>query len=322
MLAGTEHFLSDSPGGVRHVVQFYGPDDDLLDTVPDFLLDALHVDGLAIAVATAPHCLAFEARIAAAGVDVAVAKRSGHLVTLDADETLQEFLVDGRPDWAGFESILGGIIRQATASGWPVRIFGEMVSLLWDSGHISAAVEVEMFWDELCRQLRFGLFCAYRINELAGDDESEAFAEICSLHSSVVGAPGARPVLHTTKTFAKGVDAPRAARRFVITTLVKWGDRAFVDDAALVVTELATNAVVHADSDFTVAVSSSPTTVRISVGDASSVAPKLRDASLIAASGRGLGMVASVVSHWGDEPFGVGKVVWAEFQRPASADAD
>ncbi len=91
----------------------------------------------------------------------------------------------------------------------------------------------------------------------------------------------------------------------MLSTLVKWGDRAVVDDAALVVTELATNAVVHADSDFTVAVSSSPFAVRISVGDASSVAPTLRDASLIAASGRGLGMVSSLVSHWGDEPFGV-----------------
>jgi hypothetical protein len=322
MLVETEHFLTDGPDGVRHVVQFYARDDELLDTVPDFLLDALHVDGVAIAVATASHRLAFEARIAAAGIDVAAAKRSENLVTLDADETLQGFLVDGRPDLAGFESILGGLIRKAAARGRPVRIFGEMVSLLWDAGHVSAAVEVETFWDDLCRQLRFGLFCAYRINELAGEDESEAFAEVCSLHATVVGVPTARPVLRTTKTFAKGVDAPRAARRFVITTLVKWGDRALVDDAALVVTELATNAVVHADSDFTVAVSSSPSAVRISVGDASSVPPKLRDASLIASSGRGLGMVASLVSHWGDEPFGVGKVVWAEFQRPTAAEGD
>ena len=319
MLAGTEHYL---PDGLGHVVQFYGDDDELLDTVPDFLLDALRLDGVAITVATEPHLVAFQARLADAGIDVAAAMQTGNLVTLDADETLQGFLVDGRPDWAGFESILGGLIRQAVGTGRPVRIFGEMVSLLWDDGHVSAAVEVEAFWDDLCRELRFGLFCAYRINELAGEDESEAFAEVCILHSAVIGVPSSRPVLQMKKTFPKGVDAPREARRFVITTLVKWGDRALVDDAALVVTELATNAVMHADSDFTVAVSSSPSAVRISVGDASSVAPKLRDASLIEASGRGLGMVASLVSHWGDEPFGIGKVVWAEFQRPASADGE
>jgi hypothetical protein len=319
MLAGTEHFL---PDGVGHVVQFYRHDDELLETVPDFLLDAIRLDGVAIVVATAPHLLAFEARMAAAGVDVAALKHSRGLVTLDAAETLRSFLVAGRPDPAGFESILGGLIRQAGATGRPVRIFGEMVALLWDAGHVSAAVEVETFWDDLCRQLRFGLFCAYRIGELAGEGESEAFAEVCGLHSTVVGVPSTRPALQATKSFAKGVDAPREARRFVISTLVKWGDRALVDDAALVVTELATNAVVHADSDFTVAVSSSPSGVRISVDDASPVAPKVSQGSLIAASGRGLGLVASLVSHWGDEPFGVGKVVWAEFQRPAPADGD
>jgi anti-sigma regulatory factor (Ser/Thr protein kinase) len=319
MLAGTEHLL---PDGVGHVVQFYRHDHELLDTVPDFLLDAIRLDGVAIVVATATHRLAFEARIAAAGIDVAAAKYRGDLVMLGADETLRGFLVAGRPDWAGFESILGGLIRQAATTGRPVRIFGEMVALLWDAGHVSAAVEVETFWDDLCRQLRFGRFCAYRINELAGEDESEAFAEVCSLHSTVVAVPSARPLLHATKTFAKGVDAPRAARRFVITTLVEWGDRTLVDDAAVVVTELATNAVVHADSDFTVAVSSSPSAVRISIRDASPVAPAVGRPSLSASSGRGLGMVASLVSRWGDEPLGIGKVVWAEFRRPASADGE
>jgi hypothetical protein len=319
MLAGTEHLL---PDGVGHVVQFYDRDAELLETVPDFLLDAIRLDGLAIVVATASHCREFEARLAAAGVDVAAVRESGVLLMLDADETLRSFLIAGRPDPEGFEEIFGDRIRQAVAAGRPVRVFGEMVALLWDAGHVSAAVEVEEFWDDLCGRLRFGLYCAYRIQDVAGVDESDAFAQVCSLHSAVVGVPNALTTLQATRTFAKGGDAPRAARRFVIDTLVKWGDRTLVDDAALVVTELATNAVMHADSDFTVAISSSPTAVRISVGDASSTAPRIRDASLIASSGRGLGMVASLVSHWGDEPFGVGKVVWAEFHRPTSLGAE
>jgi MEDS: MEthanogen/methylotroph, DcmR Sensory domain len=319
MLAGTEHLLSD---GVGHVVQFYDRDTELLETVPDFLLDAIRLDGAAIVVATASHCREFEARLSAAGIDVVAARESGALLTLDADETLRSILIAGRPDPEGFESVLGSLVRQATHTGRPVRIFGEMVALLWDAGHVSAAVEIEEFWDDLCGQLRFGLYCAYRVPELRGEEETQAFAQVCSLHSAVVGIPNSLSTLRARRTFGKGVDAPRAARRFVIDTLVEWGDRALVEDAALVVTELATNAVVHADSDFTVAISSSSTAVRISVGDASSTAPKMGDTSLVASSGRGLGMVASLVSHWGDEPFGVGKVVWAEFHRATSGGAE
>ena len=121
MLAGTEHLL---PGGVGHVVQFYDRDDELLETVSDFLLDAIRLDGVAIVVATASHSREFEARLTAAGIDVVAARESGVLLMLDADETLRSFLIAGRPDPEGFEEIFGDRIRHAAAAGRPVRIFG------------------------------------------------------------------------------------------------------------------------------------------------------------------------------------------------------
>jgi hypothetical protein len=42
-----------------------------------------------------------------------------------------------------------------------VRVFGEMVSLLWDAGLIDAAVELEVLWNELGVQYPFSLLCAY-----------------------------------------------------------------------------------------------------------------------------------------------------------------
>src|SRR5260370_27741712 len=78
-----------------------------------------------------------------------------------------------------------------------------------------------------------------------------------------VGSTGA------TCTFAFSREAPAAARHFAIGTLRRWAADHLADDAALVVTELAANAVVHARSDFTVALSAPGDMLRISVRDAS-----------------------------------------------------
>jgi hypothetical protein len=54
------------------------------------------------------------------------------------------------------------MLRQAAEAGRPVRVFGEMVSLLWDAGLIDAAIEVEAMWNELGARYPFSLLAATR----------------------------------------------------------------------------------------------------------------------------------------------------------------
>jgi anti-sigma regulatory factor (Ser/Thr protein kinase) len=122
--------------------------------------------------------------------------------------------------------------------------------------------------------------------------------------------------LEEVRQFAAGPRAPTAARRFVVDTLKQWGRGEYVNDAALIVTELATNAVIHAQSNFSVAVTSPSGGVRVAVGDASRVAPILGDmASTTATSGRGVALMAALAHQWGTDLTSDGKVVWAEFRR-------
>jgi hypothetical protein len=105
-----------------------------------------------------------------------------------------------------------------------------------------------------------------------------------------------------------------AARRFVRRALAGLG-APLVEDAALVVTELVSNAVLHASGPITLAVDrvGDGTAFRIAVGDASRVPPMIREYGTGAATGRGLNLVASVSRRWGVEHGGDGgKVVWAE----------
>jgi len=85
------------------------------------------------------------------------------------------------------------------------------------------------------------------------------------------------------------------------------------DPAALLVSELSTNAVLHAGTEFTVTVhgeESAP--IRVEVTDGNSGSPTLRD-NAMTPNGRGLRIVASLAERWGvDEHPGGTKTVWFE----------
>jgi len=299
---------TESLNGHRHVVQFYGHDRELADRAAGFLQDGLDRGGTAIVIATPEHRREFEARLADAGADLAAARDAGTYLALDAARTLRELMAVGGLDGAAFDRVVGTLIRRAGAAGRPVCAYGEMVALLWDDGLVNDAVRLEGMWEELGRRHPFSLFCAYRADSVTG--EVDAFAEVCRLHGEIVGArpggPGAE------RTFAFTRDAPVQARHFAVATLRGWGAADLADDAALVVTELAANAILHAHTAFTVILSVRDDLLRISVRDAS----PLRGAELRPAPLHGLGAVDAMASRWGVESLGrAGKTVWVDLHR-------
>ncbi|KOX20650.1 serine/threonine protein kinase [Saccharothrix sp. NRRL B-16348] len=103
------------------------------------------------------------------------------------------------------------------------------------------------------------------------------------------------------------------ARQVVGDAAAAWGlsDDA-ADDAALVVTELVSNAVDHATGPVGLTVSRTESGLRIEVADQSSALPQPRPVRVDSARGRGLIIVAALSRSWGTEPTADGKVVWAE----------
>lgn len=109
------------------------------------------------------------------------------------------------------------------------------------------------------------------------------------------------------------------ARRFTTDTLVAWGFEQLVDAGALVVSELATNAVLHARSAFTVRLRiEADGQLRVEVVDASVRQPELRRHSQGATTGRGMAIVAELADDWGVDPEVVGKVVWVRLRSVES----
>lgn len=104
----------------------------------------------------------------------------------------------------------------------------------------------------------------------------------------------------------------RAARAFVAEHLRTWHLEPAIDDATLLVSELVTNAILHARSPVHLVVRKVKVSVRVEVYDEGSGIAQPLYPELEATAGRGLGLVQAVAARWGIDDVDMGKTVWFE----------
>ena len=127
---------------------------------------------------------------------------------------------------------------------------------------------------------------------------------------------GRRPEAEVTLELPREATSASAARRFVAETVTGWELPELLDDALLVASELATNAVTHADSSCRIRLSLSETSLRIDMIDTGAGTPEPQPENYTSEHGRGLRLVAALTTAWGLEIVpGEGKIVWAELAR-------
>jgi MEDS: MEthanogen/methylotroph, DcmR Sensory domain len=90
---------------------------------------------------------------------------------------LDSFMRDGGPDRDAFrDTVIPMLDRIAAAGHDRLRLFGEMVNLLW-ADDLPAAVRLEDLWSELIAERRLSFLCAYRIACCAGLMQAEPPSE-------------------------------------------------------------------------------------------------------------------------------------------------
>ena len=167
----------------RHLVEFYGDEENLGGSVGEYLESALREDGLVLVVAAKQHRDLFEAVLTRSGMDVKGARADARYVDLDAEKTLSLFMVDGAPDPVRFASSVGNLVGRV-GGGRRVCVYGEMVAVLWAEGNVSAAIALEDLWNDLARSQRFSLLCAYPLGAFDREGTTGSFRTICQQHSS------------------------------------------------------------------------------------------------------------------------------------------
>lgn len=303
-------------GGGEHEVAAYDDAAALVHRVARFVAESL-ADGLPVVMASRPaHHRAIVATLTAMGADPVRAGLDGDLVILDADETLALFMVDGHPEAHRFAELVASVLP---AGGGPVSVFGEMVAVLWERGDMVAALELESLWNTVLAAHPIRLLCAYPGELLAGAG-LEDVSQMCDLHDhvSLIGAhPRAGEMPTGTDEARSSVHLPVPAavasvRHFVRDALTGWGLHDLVGDAALITSELATNAITHGSSPFRTSLARTDGLVRVSVEDGSREWPRRHEAQPGDQDGRGMAIVATLSQRSGCDPTPHGKVAWAE----------
>lgn len=135
------------------------------------------------------------------------------------------------------------------------------------------------------------------------------------------------PLSHRSLPLTPDPESVKQARLWVGDVLARLGRHDLVDAAQLGVSELVTNAILHADPPIIVRMRGTRAHPRVEVRDNSKHPPEVNfemtdEDNLLSTIGRGLGIVALYSSTWGSELVADGKTVWFEPHTELRSDGD
>lgn len=184
---------SDAEGAAPHdhLVGIYEDARQLVDGVVDLVAPGLAAGESAVVVATELHTRGVVSQLRELGTDVDAALREERLLLVDAAELLATFRTADGPDRQHFRGQVGALLERstATAATGRVRVFGEMVRLLWEEGDVAGALVLEDLWNELLWGRGATLLCGYPADAFAHERSTDAFQAVCDRHSEVVATP-------------------------------------------------------------------------------------------------------------------------------------
>jgi hypothetical protein len=169
-----------------HLIQLYTDDAFLVRAVTRFLGDGLSRGEAAVLIATPGHAGACADQLGVTGLDVRSLVERGQLIVGDAEACLASLMIDGRLDEAALRSVVTPILERVRGAGYrQVRLFGEMVDLLWRED-LETTVCLERLWNELITDHRVSLMCAYKIDNFDRHAHRAVLPKICPGHSHLI----------------------------------------------------------------------------------------------------------------------------------------
>jgi hypothetical protein len=172
------------PLAKEHLVHLYQDDSILVEGVALYAGRGLGKGEAVVLIATAEHLEAIERRLQDAGLETADLKAWGQLLCIEAAPLLVRFLDQGGIDTARFHAILADILGQVRRGGRfnKIRLYGEMVNLLWRHNH-PATRRLEELWNDAIETHSVSLLCGYRVD---GGQEREIPSDLQALHSHLI----------------------------------------------------------------------------------------------------------------------------------------
>lgn len=145
-----------------HIAQI-GPHEAVLaESLTKFTTHGLSQGEAVLLVLIPSHRELLVQQLNADGLDVAGLQHGGRLVLRDAAELVTGFMLGGMPDATLFRMSIDELVAtlRVTGRNRKVRVFSEMVDLLWRSDP-AAAIRLEQLWNDVIERSQLSAFCAY-----------------------------------------------------------------------------------------------------------------------------------------------------------------
>jgi hypothetical protein len=158
--------LLQQPHPRGHVVQLYEADGPLTENVDLYIREGMSQGEGILVVATPEHADLFCRHLNQLTADLPELLRRKQLINWDAQWTLTQIMFRGQPDWRSFEAVMraGMSLVRPAKNRDGVRVYNEMVSILWKAQRFTSAIRLEQLWNRLLEQVSFSLYCAYEID--------------------------------------------------------------------------------------------------------------------------------------------------------------
>lgn len=175
--------LLRAPFPCDHIIQLYTDEYALIQSLTRFVGSGLEQGEAAIVIAVPEHIAVVTKCLTATSRHVAEAIHQGAFVSIDAKGCLAKFMNAGMPDRAAFRSIVTAALDRLRDAGYrKIRLFGEMVNLLWQEND-RATVRLEELWNEVVADYQVSLLCAYRVHPLEAEGRRGILHQITRSHS-------------------------------------------------------------------------------------------------------------------------------------------
>lgn len=183
--AMTPNALSILAKPVGHIVYPHTNETHLAQAVGLFTSAGLRKGEAVILIMTAAHCEPIRQRLEQEGFNLPELERTGQLTCERAEGLLSTFLFGETIDELRFKTEIGKRIQRAKSANGErrsVRVFGEMVDLLWKSNP-RITQRLEELWNEVIETHSVPLLCAY---SLAGTKPGALPEPLLACHSHAV----------------------------------------------------------------------------------------------------------------------------------------
>ena len=174
-----------NPNPCGHIVYPYTMETQVAEAVCLFASAGLSKGEAVVLVMKADHRRPIRHRLEQEGFNLYQLEGSGQLICADAEDLLYTFMFDGIIDELVFKTKVGKLIERAKSSGGthrPVRVFGEMVDLIWKS-HLQTTQRLEELWNDVIGAYAVPLLCAY---SLLGTKPNVLPAPLMACHSHAI----------------------------------------------------------------------------------------------------------------------------------------